>query len=109
VAIEVSENTWNLLGIALPMLHFQANLLFPCEHSARANGRYTSRNFSYMVTTSWMSVVVSNIGGEWLVGRNVLCNVSMACYRCFFIYVSNHNHHHFTRKVEGFTFRVSGL
>jgi len=25
VAIEVSETTWNLLG----MLHFQANLLFP--------------------------------------------------------------------------------
>jgi len=29
VAIVVSENTWNLLGIALLMLHFQANLLFP--------------------------------------------------------------------------------
>jgi len=29
VAIEVSETTWNLLGIALPMLHFQSNLLFP--------------------------------------------------------------------------------
>jgi len=25
----VSETTCNLLGIALPMLHFQANLLFP--------------------------------------------------------------------------------
>jgi len=29
VAIEVSKTTWNLLGIALPMLHFQANFLFP--------------------------------------------------------------------------------
>jgi len=29
VAIEVSETTWNLLGIASPVLHFQANLLFP--------------------------------------------------------------------------------
>jgi len=28
MAIEVSETTSNLLGIALPMLHFQANLLF---------------------------------------------------------------------------------
>jgi len=30
-----------------------------------------------------MSVAVSNIGAEWLIGGNVTCNVLMACYRCF--------------------------
>jgi len=30
-----------------------------------------------------MSVAVSNIGAEWLVGGNVICNILMACYRCF--------------------------
>jgi len=56
-----------------------------------------------------MSVAVSNFVAEWLVEGNVLCNVLIACYRCFFYigYVSNHNH--FTSKVEGFTFRVLGL
>jgi len=33
--------------------------------------------------------------------------VLMGCYRCFFIYVPNHNR--FTSKVEGFTFGLSGL
>jgi len=28
VEIEVSETTWKLLGIALPILHFQTDLLF---------------------------------------------------------------------------------
>jgi len=29
VAIEVGEAIWNLPGIVLPILHFQANSLFP--------------------------------------------------------------------------------
>jgi len=29
--MKVSETTWHIF----PMLHFQANLLFPCEHSVR--------------------------------------------------------------------------
>ena len=64
MAIEVSETTWNLLGIALPMLHFQANLLFP--HMSTPPGRLAGtllRNFSCMVTTC-MSVAVSNIGAD---------------------------------------------
>ena len=67
---------------------------------------YTLRNFSCMVTTSCMSVSVSDFGAEWLVGGNVICNVLMACNRCFFIYVPNHNR--FISKVEGFTLRILG-
>ena len=78
-----------------------------CEHTARTTGRQTLRNFSCMVTTSCMSVAVSNIGDEWIVGGKVICKFLMACYRCFFINVPNHNR--FVIKVEGFTFRVSGL
>jgi len=79
-AIEVSETTWNLLGMALPMLHFQANLLF--RYVSAPPGQLAGtllRNFSCMVTTSCMSVAVSNIGAEWLVGGNVICSVFMAC------------------------------
>jgi len=38
-----------------------------------------------------MSVVVSGFGAEWLLVGNMLCNILMACYRCFFTYVQNHN------------------
>jgi len=34
-----------------------------------------------------MSVAVSNIRAEWLVGGNVMCSVLTACYRCFFLYM----------------------
>jgi len=27
-----------------------------------------------------MSVTVSDFGAEWLLGRNVLCNILMVCY-----------------------------
>jgi len=30
-----------------------------------------------------MSVAVSGFGAEWLLGGNVLCNILMVCYRCF--------------------------
>jgi len=64
------------LGIALPMLHFQANLLFP--YVSTPPGRLAGtllRNFSCMATTC-MSVAVSNFGDKWLVGGNMLCNTS---------------------------------
>jgi len=36
-----------------------------------------------IVITSYMSVAVSGFGAELLLGGNVLCNILMACYRCF--------------------------
>ena len=84
MAIEASETTWNLLGIALPMLQFQANLLF--TYVSILPGRLAGtllRNFSCMVTTSCMSVAISNIAAEWLVEGNITCNILRACYRCF--------------------------
>jgi len=36
-----------------------------------------------IVTSFCVSVAVSNIGAEWLVGGNVICNVLIACCRCF--------------------------
>jgi len=68
VAIEVSETTWNLLGIALLMLHFQANLLFPyvsTEHSAKATGRHTLRGFRV-----WWQLLV------WADGQQYCCWVA---------------------------------
>jgi len=56
-----------------------------------------------------MSVAVSNFGAEWLVGGNVLCNVLMECYRCFFLYMYQITITTNRSKVEGFTFRVLGL
>jgi len=50
-----------------------------------ATGRYTLRNFSWMVITSCMIVAVSGFGAELLLGGNVLCNILLACYRCFFL------------------------
>jgi len=40
VATKVSETTWNLLGIGLVMLHFQAKLLFP--HVSTPSGTTSS-------------------------------------------------------------------
>jgi len=63
---------------------FLPNLLYPhVSTPSGETGRNTSRNFSCMATTSCMSVVVSNVGAEWLVGGKILCSVLMACYRCF--------------------------
>ena len=98
------ESAWHCFADAA----FSGKFAFPiCEHSARATDRHTLRNFSCMVTTFCVSVAVSNIGAEWRVEGNVICNVLMTCYRSFFICVPNHNR--FASKVEGFTFRVSGL
>jgi len=47
------------------------------------SGRHTLRNFSCMVITSCMSVVVSGFCAELLLGANVLCGILMGCYRCF--------------------------
>jgi len=110
----VSETIWHLFGIALPMLHLLANFLFhmcaavSTRSGATAKPLYTSRSFSCMVITSCMNVTVSDFGGQRLLGRNVLCNVLTACYRCFFIYVPNNNHFIY-KKVEGVAFRVLGL
>jgi len=50
---------------------------------ARLAGRYTLKNISCMVITSCMSGAVSGFGAKLLLGGNVLCNILMACYRCF--------------------------
>jgi len=75
------------LGIALPMLYFQANLLFSNVNTpsgATGSGRYTLRNISCMMITPCMSVAVSDFGAEWIFWKErVICNVLMACYRWF--------------------------
>jgi len=45
----VSETAWNLLGIALPMLHFQTDLIFP-----------------YMSTPSWRLAKLFVYGDNFL-------------------------------------------
>ena len=54
-----------------------------CKIPISVHHWYTVRNFSCMVITSCMSVAVSGFGAEWLLDGNVLCNILMACYRCF--------------------------
>jgi len=72
MAMKVSETIWHLLGIPLPMLHFQAKLLFPYVNTlSGATDRYTLRNFSCRVITSCMVVAVSDFGAEWFLGGNV--------------------------------------
>jgi len=74
------ESTWHCFADAA----FSGKFAFPiCEDSARATARHTLRNFSCMVTTSCMSMAVNNIGAEWLLRGNIICNVLMACCRCF--------------------------
>jgi len=70
--------------LLISVLYFKANLLFPYVSTpSDATGRYTLRNISCMVITYCMSVAVSDIGAEWLLEGNVLCNILMECYRCF--------------------------
>ena len=52
-----------------------------------------------------MSMAVSDFDAEWLLGGNMLCNILMSCYKCFF-YICTPNHNNFTSNVEGLTFRV---
>jgi len=51
VAIKVSEVTWHLLGIALPMLHFQANSRIPYvstpSGAAGRSGIHFKKIFAY--------------------------------------------------------------
>jgi len=83
VAIEVSENGWHCFANAA----FSGKFAFPiCVNTpSRRLAGTLQETFVYMATTSCMSVAVSNVGAEWLVAGNVLCNVLMACNRCFFI------------------------
>jgi len=56
------------LGIALPMLHFQAVFLFPNVSTlsgATGSSRNTSRNISCMVTIPCMSEAVRNFVAEF--------------------------------------------
>jgi len=82
VAIKVTETIWHYFAIAV----FYGKFAFPmCEHFVRRDwqARYSLRNFSCMVINSCMSVAVSGVEAEWLLGGNVLCNILMAPYRCF--------------------------
>jgi len=103
-----NRSEWNRLALLCQCFIFRQSYCSMCEHSVRRDWQaHFKKLFVSMATTSCMGVVVRNTGAEWLVGENVLCNVLMACYKCFFIYVPNYNN--FTSKVEGFTFRVLGF
>jgi len=53
VAIKVGETAWHLLGIALSMLHFQANLLFLYVSTpSGATGRYQCYRQVWLNTNS---------------------------------------------------------
>ena len=68
----------------------------------RAKSRHTFKKLnSCMVPTSCVSVAVSNMGAEWLVGGNVICDVLMACCRCVRFRCLR-----FGIKVHGFRFRL---
>jgi len=47
-----------------------------------------------------MSMAVTDFGAEWLFGGNMLCNILMAYYMCFFYITYVPNHNRFISKVE---------
>jgi len=81
-----NKSDWNHLSL-LCRCCILGQICFPHMSATRqarlAGTLYTSRNFSCMVITSCMSVVVSGFGAAWLFVGNVLCNILMACCRCF--------------------------
>jgi len=81
VAIKVTEATWHSFAVAV----FQGKFAFSiCEHSVRRDWQlHLKKHFVVVLITSCMSVAVSGFGAESLLGGNVLCNILMACYRCF--------------------------
>ena len=79
--IKVTETTWHCFVISV----FQGKSAFIiCEHSVRHDWQvHFKKPFVHGDNFFHDRDVVSGFDAELLLGRNVVCNILMACYRCF--------------------------